>query len=72
MWQSKRLLKKARHVKDYDFLLSTINFFFHQLRKFYEVYVDDIGRNARIEKKGDGRETGEPLARSSWRLEFFN
>lgn len=39
--------------------------FFHQLRKFYDVYVDDIGRNAQIEKKRDGRETGEPLARSS-------
>lgn len=51
-------------MRDYDFLES-INFFFHQLHKFYEVYVDDIGRNARIEKKGDGRETGEPLARSS-------
>lgn len=38
-------------MRDYDFLESIINFFFHQLRKFYEVYVDDIGRNARIEKK---------------------
>lgn len=58
-------------MRDYHSAGGTI--FFHQLRKFYDVYVDDIGRNAQIEKKKvDGRETGEPLARSSWRLEFFN
>lgn len=38
-----------RDTRDYHSLGGTI--FFHQLHKFYDVYVDDIGRNAQIEKK---------------------